>query len=162
MSWRELPLVVVMSGLLLASSSWARAGGGGANSSDAAFEYDAAGKRDPFRPLALDRKTVVQTSESLSPLQRYDIAQLRLVGLILGSKPPRAMVEDSAGLGFIISPGTPVGPNGGVVTSIRARQVVIEEWYSDVIGERHRREVVLELPADRVESAEARATEARE
>jgi type IV pilus assembly protein PilP len=181
---RELPLVaVVASGLLFAS--WARAvaspeastpddkpgavqaapapqaTGHGAHASDAAFEYNPAGKRDPFRPLALDRKTVAQTSEPLSPLQHYDIGQLRLVGLIYDSSPARAMVEDSAGLGFIVSPGTPVGQNGGVVTSIRARQVVIEEWYSDVIGERHRREIVLELPADRVEAAEGRTTEAR-
>ncbi len=42
--------------------------------------------------------------------------------------PPRAMVEDSAGLGFILLPGTPIGPNGGVVTEIKPRQVVVEEW----------------------------------
>ena len=128
---------------------------------DAPFEYNSTGKRDPFRPLALDRKTVADISEPLSPLQHYDIGQLKLVGLIYNSSPPRAMVEDSAGLGFIVLPGTPIGPNGGVVTSIRPRQVVVEEWYSDVIGDKHRREIVLELPSEQGESQnEIRTTEA--
>jgi type IV pilus assembly protein PilP len=81
-------------------------------------------------------------------LQRYEIGQLRLVGLVFDLAPPRAMVEDSSGLGFIVTPGTAIGPNGGVVTAIRPRQVVVEEWQTDVIGEKHKKEFVLELPAD--------------
>lgn len=115
-----------------------------------AFEYEATGKRDPFRPLALMRPaSEIQTP--LTPLQGYDLGQLRLVGVIQDVVPPRAMVEDSSGLGFILTPGTPIGTNGGVVTAIRPRQVVVEEWYTDVVGERHRRETVLELPEDRSE-----------
>jgi len=130
-----------------------------ARPADSAFEYNATGKRDPFRPLALDRKTVA-TAEPLSPLQHYDIGQLKLVGLIYNTNPPVAMVEDSAGLGFIISPGTPVGANGGVVTAIRPRQVVVEEWYNDVIGDKHKREIVLELPNDQTDT-DPRTVEAK-
>jgi len=132
-----------------------------ARPADTVFEYNATGKRDPFRPLALDRKTVA-TAEPLSPLQHYDIGQLKLVGLIYNTNPPLAMVEDSAGLGFIISPGTPVGANGGVVTVIRPRQVVVEEWYNDVIGDKHKREIVLELPNDQTDTqSEPRTVEAK-
>ena len=115
---------------------------------DAAREYDPAGRRDPFRPLTLQRETIGVKPEQLSPLQRYEVGQLKLVGVIHDVTPPRAMVEDSAGLGFILLPGTPIGPNGGVVTEIKPRQVVVEEWHTDVIGERHRTELVLELPKD--------------
>jgi len=114
----------------------------------ASYEYDPTGKRDPFRPLFLLRRSAAQTVQPMTPLQRYEIGQLRLVGVVYDLAPPRAMVEDSSGLGFIVTPGTAIGPNGGVVTAIRPRQVVVEEWQTDVIGERHRKELLLELPED--------------
>lgn len=112
------------------------------------YTYDASGKRDPFRPLFLLRRSAAETVEPLTPLQRYEIGQLRLVGVIYDLAPPRAMVEDSSGLGFIVTPGTAIGPNGGVVTAIRPRQMVVEEWQTDVIGQRHKKEFVLDLPSD--------------
>jgi type IV pilus assembly protein PilP len=120
----------------------------------AGYEYDPTGKRDPFRPLFLLRRPAAQSQQPLTPLQRYEIGQLRLVGIVYNLAPPRAMVEDSSGLGFIVTPGTPIGPNGGVVTAIRPRQVVVEEWQTDVIGERHRRELLLELPPDEAEPSQ--------
>lgn len=117
------------------------------------YAYDASGKRDPFRPLFLLRRPAAQTVEPLTPLQRYEIGQLRLVGVVYDLAPPRAMVEDSSGLGFIVTPGTAIGPNGGVVTAIRPRQVVVEEWQTDVVGQRHKKEFVLELPSDENERA---------
>ncbi len=115
------------------------------------YTYDASGKRDPFRPLFLMRRPASQAVEPLTPLQRYEIGQLRLVGVIYDLNPPRGMVEDSSGLGFIVTPGTAIGPNGGVVTAIRPRQVVVEEWQTDVIGQKHKKEFVLELPSDQNE-----------
>ena len=115
------------------------------------YVYDASGKRDPFRPLFLLRRPAAQAVEPMTPLQRYEIGQLRLVGVIYDLAPPRAMVEDSSGLGFIVTPGTAIGPNGGVVTAIRPRQVVVEEWQTDVIGQKHKKEFVLELPSDQNE-----------
>lgn len=115
------------------------------------YEYNPTGKRDPFRPLSLLHNPNAPSLEALSPLQRYEIGQLKLVGIVYNLNPPRAIVEDSSGLGFILTPGTPVGPNGGVVTAIEPRQVVVVEWYTDVIGEKHRKEYVLELPTEAAE-----------
>ena len=115
------------------------------------YAYDASGKRDPFRPLFLLRRPAAENLEPLTPLQQYEIGQLRLVGVVYDLTPPRAMVEDNSGLGFIVTPGTAIGPNGGVVTAIRPRQVVVEEWQTDVIGQKHKKEFVLELPSDQNE-----------
>ena len=116
---------------------------------EASYAYDSAGKRDPFRPLFLDTRVAARPKvEPLTPLQRYELGQLRLVGIIHQLEPPRAMVEDSPGLGFILTPGTPVGPNGGVVAEIRPREVVVEEWHTDVIGQEHRTQHVLALSSD--------------
>ena len=48
----------------------------------------------------------------------------------------------------------PATPNGGVVTRIGPRQVVIEEWHTDVIGVRHRNALRLELPRDERRAAQ--------
>lgn len=140
--------LTVFASLLLLS-----AGMPAAAADDGGYRYDPTGKRDPFRPLALRQARNVEQSAPLTPLQRYEIGQLKLVGVIRDVKPPRALVEDSAGLGFIVKPGTPIGPHGGVVAAIGRREVVVEEWQTDVIGERHRKEIVLELPKDDAEAA---------
>ena len=58
------------------------------------------------------------------------------------------MVEDSAGLGYIITTGTPIGSSGGVVRSIEPRRVVIEESTRDFYGDAKPKEVVMELPQE--------------
>ncbi|MDG1400178.1 MAG: pilus assembly protein PilP [Candidatus Binatia bacterium] len=121
------------------------------SASGAAAEYESEGKRDPFRPLSMMRTAKPDPITPLTPLQRYEIGQLKLVGIISRVEPPRAMVEDSSGLGFILTPGTPIGRNGGVVKDIRERGVVVEEWHTDIIGERHRKEIVMVLASDESE-----------
>lgn len=143
---RRAPIALAIAAAALATRSPARAVSSSADN-HAGYAYKAEGKRDPFRPFALQHETPVNT-EPLTPLQRYEIGQLKLVGIIYNVTPPRAMVEDDQGLGFILTPGTPVGPNGGVVTAIEPRQVVVVEWQTDVIGEKHRKEYVLELPSE--------------
>ncbi len=113
--------------------------------------YVSEGKRDPFRPLSMMRAAKPDPVKPQTPLQRYELGQLTLVGIISRVDPPRAMVEDSAGLGFILTPGTPIGRNGGVVTDIRERGVVVEEWHTDIIGERHRKEILMVLASDESE-----------
>lgn len=103
-------------------------------------------RRDPFRPFALAREQAKQPGKG-SPLQQYQVGQLRLVGVIEDGK-PTAIVEDDQRNGFVIGLGTEIGPNGGVVTAIRGRQVTVVEWETDIVGERHRKEYVLQMPTD--------------
>ncbi len=102
--------------------------------------------RDPFRPFALAREQAKQPGQG-SPLQQYQVGQLRLVGVIDDGK-PTAIVEDDQRNGYVIGLGTEIGPNGGVVTAIRGRQVTVVEWETDIVGERHRKEYVLQMPTD--------------
>jgi type IV pilus assembly protein PilP len=105
--------------------------------------YDATGRRDPFRPP--HAATNVRTGEALTPLQRYDLGQLKLVAIIYNTSQPRAVVEDEAGLGYIVHAGTPIGPNDGVVRAIERGRVVIQEDAIDYYGEHHPNEVVMDL-----------------
>lgn len=106
------------------------------------------GRRDPFRPFTLDLRGDVQEVEILSPLQRFEIAQLKLTGLVLDMSPPRAMLQDNSGMGFIITPGTPIGRRHGVVKSIEPGRVVVEEMVLDYYGRQQTHQVVMEMPRD--------------
>jgi len=94
------------------------------------------GGRDPFRPMTLRTKVNTRARENLSPLERLDLSQLKVVGIIWDIKEPRAMVEDTAGLGYVVKVGTPIGSNDGTVKAIHRNQIVIEEFADDVFGAR--------------------------
>jgi Tfp pilus assembly protein PilP len=96
--------------------------------------YNPAGRRDPFRPFTL--------------LQRYDLGQLSVVGTVWELSPPRAMVEDSVGMGYIVTVGTPIGRNGGVVTAIEPQRVVVEERVLDFYGKEQVNRIVMETPKE--------------
>lgn len=110
--------------------------------------YSSAGKRDPFRPLALKARATSRPRENLSPLEKYELGQLKLVAIVWDVKDPRAMVEDSVGLGYIVKVGTPIGANEGKVKAIKPGEIVIEEFHTDFFGARKSREVTMNLPAE--------------
>ncbi len=109
------------------------------------------GRRDPFRPFNLTVRSNVRRRENLSPLERYELGQLKLVGVILDSKEPRAMVEDSAGLGYVVKVGTPIGASDGVVKAIKQNEIIIEEFFVDLYGARKRRDVNMRISAESAE-----------
>lgn len=108
--------------------------------------YDATGRRDPFRPPRVSQTNFA--GEARTPLQRYDLGQLKLVAVIYDAESPRAVVEDDAGLGYIVRVGTPIGANGGAVKAIERGKVRVEEESIDFYGDRQTSVVVMELAAD--------------
>jgi type IV pilus assembly protein PilP len=108
-------------------------------------------RRDPFRPFTLTVRSNVRRRENLSPLERYELGQLKLVGIILNSKEPTAMVEDSAGFGYVVKVGTPIGASDGTVKAIKQNEIIIEEFFVDLYGARKRREVNMRISAESAE-----------
>ncbi len=107
--------------------------------------YSPAGKRDPFQPLSLKPRVAARARENLSPLERYEIGQLKLVAVVWDIKEPKAMVEDATGLGYIVKVGTLVGPNEGKVKAIKPSEVVIEESFVDFYGAKKSQEISMKL-----------------
>jgi len=107
-----------------------------------------AGSRDPFRPMSLRAKVTTRARENLSPLERLELSQLKVVGIIWDIKEPRAMFEDKAGLGYVIKVGTPIGSNDGTVKAIHRNQVVIEESTADIYGVPRKRDVTMNLATE--------------
>jgi type IV pilus assembly protein PilP len=102
------------------------------------YRYDPAGKRDPFfSPLYRVTEQAGMTSdETKTPLQRLDLGQFKVVGIILETPEPKALIEDNSGLGYIVTSGTLIGSNGGVIKSIEPGRVLVEEYETDFYGKR--------------------------
>ena len=108
--------------------------------------YNPAGKRDPFVTFLKVREKVAGPAiGSLPPLQRYELGEFRLVGIIWGLKSPRALVEDSGGKGYAVTVGTKIGRSGGVVTRITEKEMVVREEFRDYTGSKVKRDTSLKL-----------------
>ena len=118
--------------------------------------YNPEGKLDPFVPLFKDepaapqkvgerqRRRIPQT-----PLERVDLSQLKLAGVIRAPKGSRALVEEASGKGYIVARGTYMGINSGKVTEILKDRIIVEEEVEDVLGKimPQKRELKLQKPA---------------
>lgn len=110
------------------------------------FAYNPIGKRDPFRSFF--RSGPDRSIASPTPLQRFEVDQYHLVGIVWGINNPRAMVEDPEAMGHVIEVGTYIGKNWGKVTQINSGTVIITEEYQTIDGELVTNQIVLELPVD--------------
>jgi type IV pilus assembly protein PilP len=106
------------------------------------FVYNAAGKRDPFRPFDFSPKDAER--DDLSPLERYEIGQLKLTAVLDGFEEPTAIVENAAGRGFTVRRGTKIGPHGGTITEVLKDKLLIVETTTDFAGVSKTR--TIELP----------------
>ncbi len=110
------------------------------------YSYNPAGKQDPFRPfIQLTTAKGGSKTAPLTPLQKYDISQLKLVAIISSPGGNIALVEDVAGKGYFLKKGTWIGKNDGKVTKILKDKVIIEEVYQDIFGQTKTNEVPISL-----------------
>jgi type IV pilus assembly protein PilP len=118
------------------------------------YTYKPEGKPNPFKPLIVERpevppqKVAEVVSESGTPLEKMELKQLKLVAIVWSIREPKAMVEDGAGKGYIITNGTSIGKNKGKVTQITSAGVVVSEKHETSSGKFSTREVTLKLYAD--------------
>ena len=112
--------------------------------------YDPKGKIDPFQPLFRDKPVLAKKKKRKrlpqTPLERIEISQLKLVGIILASSGNRALVEETSGKGYVIKKGTYIGTNSGKVVKINKENVIVEEEFEDVFGKSTTRQREIKLP----------------
>ena len=140
----------VMFLLLGAALVWAPVARGQEEAGDANKKptINAAQRRDPFRPFTLDIRLHPDRLVQVTPLQHYELGQLAVVATVWDVSPPRAMVEDTAGMGYIVSLGTPIGSSGGIVTAIEPQRIIVEERVLDYYGKEQINRIVMETPKE--------------
>ncbi len=103
--------------------------------------YIPEGKLDPFEPLfkkervslAVGKKNI-KRRKPLTPLERVNLSQLSLVGIIRAPSGSRALVQESSGKGYVVKKGTYIGTNSGKIIQILKDSIIIEEESEDIYG----------------------------
>jgi type IV pilus assembly protein PilP len=99
------------------------------------YTYNAEGRFDPFKPFVAlksssptqqDPNEILDDGNELTGMQLFEPGQLTLVGVMLSSQEPIALVEDQTRKGYVLKLGNLIGKRG-VVSSIDSRQVVVTE-----------------------------------
>lgn len=120
------------------------------------YTYRGEGRRDPFvsliRGVEVEQPPPAQESGpfvavveggSYSPLARFDLQELKLVGIVDIGGVKHGLVEVADGKSYFLRSGTQVGRNGGVVSRILDDRVVITETYRNPLGETRTKDVYL-------------------
>jgi Tfp pilus assembly protein PilP len=109
--------------------------------------YDPRGKRDPFVSFIKveERKRMSIDTASLPPLQRYELGELKFVGVIWTKKGARGLVEDAEGKGFSVTVGTRIGRSRGVVSRITGKEILVREEFVGNRGEKIVRDSGIQL-----------------
>ena len=102
--------------------------------------YNVEGKIDPFAPIFGDGVSALDDQKNkkripLTPIEKVDLSELKLVGIIFASSGNKALVENVSGKGFVIKKGTRIGINFGKVIKILKNSVVVKEEAESILGQ---------------------------
>ncbi len=108
---------------------------------DSTNVYNPQGKLDPFEPLFQDKAVAVakprkkrNTRKRITPIEKLDLSQLQLVGVIRSLSGNRALVEDATGKGYVVTKGTYIGTRYGKIVEILADRIIVAEEVENVYG----------------------------
>ncbi|MCS7164505.1 MAG: pilus assembly protein PilP [Thermodesulfovibrio sp.] len=88
------------------------------------YSYDAQKLRDPFAPLIVKRE---EMKKGVSPLEIYDIEELKLTGIAKDKKGSLALIQVPDGRFYILKENDRIGFSGGRVVRILKDSVEIKE-----------------------------------
>lgn len=108
------------------------------------YTYSPAGRRDPFAPIMEKEEKTAKAGER-PPLERYNLFDFKMAGVVWGGFGYNAMLEGPDGKGYFVRVGTVIGPNKGVVKKITQTKMIVEEKFKNFSGEIERKEIVIEL-----------------
>lgn len=116
-----------------------------ANEPEEIYKYLARGGRDPFVAPAQARASKKKDTKDLPILQQIGLERFRVIGTVAVGRKYKAMVSTEDGKGYTLQVGTHIGVNKGRVRRITSDSIIVEEYKTDVFGERKRYETVLAL-----------------
>lgn len=106
------------------------------------FIYDPTLKRDPFQIIGIkdiikkveslsDGKTQIQEKEVTDPLQKADVEDFKVIGIMWEGQKPKAILQDRSNRNHLVFTGTRLGNKNGYVAMIREGQVVVMEYVDE-------------------------------
>jgi Tfp pilus assembly protein PilP len=106
--------------------------------------YSPIGKRDPFKPPALE--SAIRSPSSTQALENFGIEQLQLRGIMKDGSTPKALFEDPEGKSYIILEGQVIGREKATVSRILKTEVILTEKTFNYLGVENLYEKIISLP----------------
>lgn len=93
------------------------------------FIYDARNRRDPFQPYVDVRPAAGPDQQPvfLTPLQKFELSEFRLVGIMWDIHDPKAMFIDPEHQVHVVGRDESIGKKNGYIAVIREGEVVVVE-----------------------------------
>jgi Tfp pilus assembly protein PilP len=91
------------------------------------FIYESKNRRDPFQAYADYRPAEPTNILATSPLQRYDLEEFHLIGVMWDIHNPKAMFVDPDKRVHVIGRDESIGKRNGYIAAIREGEVVVVE-----------------------------------
>jgi Tfp pilus assembly protein PilP len=113
--------------------------------------YSSRGKIDPFQPIFSNEPirrapTVYQTDCVSNPsLERLDMSQLKLTGIVMTERQPIALVQEADAKGHVITENMCFGRHGGKVERILNDRIIVREEMQDTTGQLQFKKIELKL-----------------
>ena len=112
------------------------------------FTYSGAGRRDPFRSFEWEQlKLDALNADESTPLERFDVSQLSLLGVVWDVYSARALIQDPSGMSYVIGAVARLGKNDGRVIRIDDNLVIVKETYVDYLGEETIKDIEMRIRA---------------
>ena len=110
----------------------------------AEYRYDSTGKADPFLSFVSKLRAAAFGAAS-TPLERFDLSQLTVTGILWGAKTPRALIKDPSGKAYVVAAGSLIGRNDGRIMNIADGAVTVKETYVDFLGKATTKDIRMQL-----------------
>lgn len=109
------------------------------------YTYNPKGRRDPFLSLVASAEAKPEKRKGASPIESYDINELRLLAIAWDKDRPYALIRLPDNKTYTIIEGTGVGLRGGTVARISPEAVLIREYIEDYRGDIKPKDTILKL-----------------
>jgi type IV pilus assembly protein PilP len=115
------------------------------------YSYDPKSRRDPFQSMVKLLKQS-QTRGELPPLQRLELSDVKLIGIVSDASGYYGLIQTPDGKGYTVRVGTPMGTNNGTIKTISEQRIVVAEPAIDTTGKMTSRDIeILQRPKEGAE-----------
>jgi type IV pilus assembly protein PilP len=115
------------------------------------YSYDPQSRRDPFQSMVKLLK-LSQTRAELPPLQRLELSDVKLIGIVSDASGYYGLIQTPDGKGYTVRVGTPMGTNNGTIKTISEQRIVVAEPAIDTTGKMTSRDIeILQRPKEGAE-----------
>jgi Tfp pilus assembly protein PilP len=116
------------------------------------IEYTAEKRRDPFVSIiSLARKKMEVQKKTGNPLENYDVADFKLLGVIFDGKKYYASVVLPDQRAYTLVKGMGVGVRGGKIVDITSDKLVVREYIIDFMGKTEPKYTEIKLRTEEVQ-----------